>query len=84
MFIHLGGDIVVRSADVITILDSHAKSSKITRQFIETADAEGRLVTFGNEECKSYVITKDNVYMSPISSLTLKRRANFVSSLESR
>ncbi|WP_027415080.1 extracellular matrix regulator RemB [Aneurinibacillus terranovensis] len=84
MFIHLGGDIVVRSADVIAILDYHANSSKITRQFIKHAEKEGRVMASSNEESKSYVITKDKVYCSPISSLTLKRRANFVSSLESR
>jgi extracellular matrix regulatory protein B len=84
MFIHLGGDIVVRSADVITILDYHAKSSKITRHFLKKAEDEGRMVTSGSEDCKSYVITKNKVYTSPISSLTLKRRANFVSSLERR
>jgi extracellular matrix regulatory protein B len=81
MFIHLGGDTVVRSKDVIAILDYHMKqSSKITRQFLQEAEQTGRIILLGNEQSKSFVITKDKVYCSPISSLTLKRRANFLES----
>ncbi|WP_047153329.1 extracellular matrix regulator RemB [Aneurinibacillus tyrosinisolvens] len=81
MFIHLGGDTVVRSKDVIVILDYHMKqSSKITRQFLQEAEQTGRIILLGNEQSKSFVITKDKVYCSPISSLTLKRRANFLES----
>jgi hypothetical protein len=81
MFIHLGGDMVVRAKDVIAILDFHMKqSSKITRQFLQKAEEDGCVVTLGNEQTKSYVITQDKVYCSPISSLTLKRRANFLES----
>lgn len=81
MFIHLGGDMVVRSKDVIIILDFQMKqSSKITRQFLAQAEEAGRLVLLGGEQAKSYVVTEDKVYGSPISSLTLKRRANFLES----
>ncbi|GEN34698.1 extracellular matrix regulator RemB [Aneurinibacillus danicus] len=81
MFIHLGGEMVVRAKDVIAILDYHMKqSSKITRQFLQKAEENGRIITLGSEQTKSYVVTKDKVYCSPISSLTLKRRANFLES----
>ncbi|MFT9849404.1 extracellular matrix regulator RemB [Aneurinibacillus sp. REN35] len=81
MFIHLGGETVVRAKDVVTILDFHMKqSSKITRQFLQKAEESGRIVALDNEQTKSYVVTKDKVYCSPISSLTLKRRANFLES----
>ncbi|MEW9672347.1 extracellular matrix regulator RemB [Ammoniphilus sp. 3BR4] len=84
MFIHLGGDTVVRSTDVIAIIDNHMESSKITKEFLDQKDGEQLLIRISKEETKSYVIMRDKVYCSPISSLTLKRRANFVSSLESR
>lgn len=84
MFIHLGGDTVVRSTDVIAIIDNSMESSKITREFLESKDQLNQLVRISKEDTKSYVILRDRIYCSPISSLTLKRRANFVSSLESR
>jgi extracellular matrix regulatory protein B len=84
MFIHLGGDAVVRSADVIAIIEHNMEVSKVTREFLDEKDRNQQLIRISKEETKSYVMTQDKVYCSPISSLTLKKRANFVSSLESR
>ncbi|MFM1653476.1 extracellular matrix regulator RemB [Brevibacillus sp. B_LB10_24] len=83
MFIHIGGDTVVFSKDVISILDHQSvKTSKITRKFIEDERKVKHFVDHSTDETKSYVITKDAIYCSPISSLTLKRRAQFVDSLD--
>ncbi|WP_134685359.1 extracellular matrix regulator RemB [Brevibacillus migulae] len=83
MFIHIGGDTVVSTKDVITILDHQTvNSSKISKKFMEDEKKEKRVVDRHAEETKSYVVTKDAIYLSPISSLTLKRRAQFVNSLE--
>lgn len=83
MFIHIGGDTVVSTKEVISILDHQSvKTSKITKRFIEDEKKIKRVVDSSAEETKSYVITRDAIYCSPISSLTLKRRAQFVSSLE--
>lgn len=85
MFIHIGADYVVRSQDVVMILDSQlAIGSEVNRDFIRKARDEGKMVEMENEECKSYIITRNQIYCSPISSLTLKRRAKFVSRLERR
>ena len=84
MFIHLGGDTVVRSAEVIAIIQNGMESSKITKEFLESKEREQQLIHISKEETKSYVVMRDRIYCSPISSLTLKRRANFVSSLEGR
>jgi extracellular matrix regulatory protein B len=81
MFIHIGGDTVVSTKDVISILDHQSvKSSKVNKAFLQAK--RSTVVDQGVEETKSYVITKDAVYCSPISSLTLKRRAQFVDSLD--
>jgi regulator of extracellular matrix RemA (YlzA/DUF370 family) len=83
MFIHIGGDTVVSTKEVISILDHQSvKSSKITKRFIEDEKKSKRVVDNHGEETKSYIITKDAIYCSPISSLTLKRRAQFVNSLD--
>ncbi len=83
MFIHIGGDTVVSTKEVISILDHQAvNTSKITKKFIDQARKSNRLIDEHVEETKSYVVTKDAIYCSPISSLTLKRRAHFVNSLD--
>jgi hypothetical protein len=83
MFIHLGGDVMVQSKDVIAIFDLKMKySSDSTKEFLNVADEEGFVVTIDENESKSFVVTSKKVYYSPISSLTLKKRAGFVSELE--
>ncbi|MBP1932343.1 extracellular matrix regulator RemB [Ammoniphilus resinae] len=84
MFIHIGGDTVVRASDVIAIIERNMESCRLTRQFLDEKDSNHLLLRISKEDTKSYVVTKEKVYCSPISSLTLKRRANFVSSIESR
>lgn len=83
MFIHIGGDTVVSTKEVISILDHQSvKASKMNKRFLEDEKKLKRVVKNKLEETKSYVITKDAIYCSPISSLTLKRRAQFVDSLD--
>jgi len=73
----------VSTKEVISIMDHQSiKSSKINKKFIEDEKRLKKLVENSVEETKSYVITKDAIYCSPISSLTLKRRAQFVDSLD--
>jgi hypothetical protein len=77
MFIHLGSDKIIRASELIAIFDlSIEKSSKISKQFIEQANKDKRIEVIGEEECKSLVVTRNKVYYSPISSTTLKKRAN--------
>ncbi|WP_078429542.1 extracellular matrix regulator RemB [Alkalihalobacterium alkalinitrilicum] len=84
MFIHLGGDIVIRSKDVVAILNSDMKeSSGITKEFINAHFKANYVFEISEEMTKSIVITNDQVYYSPISSVTLKRRAQVVSELDS-
>ncbi|WP_209125228.1 extracellular matrix regulator RemB [Alkalihalobacillus sp. BA299] len=84
MFIHLGGDTVIRSKDVVAILNSDMKeSSGITKEFINAHYKANYVIQISEEITKSIVITKEKVYYSPISSVTLKRRAQVVSELES-
>lgn len=76
MYIHLGGEKVIRTSELIAIFDlSIEKSSKISRQFIQKADKDKRIVWIGEEESKTLVVTATKVYYSPISSATLKKRA---------
>ncbi|MGY4688210.1 extracellular matrix regulator RemB [Salibacterium sp. K-3] len=82
MFIHLGGDTVIRSKDVITIVDQDTHdSSSITQQFL-SARGEEDIERISSEQTKSVVVTTEKIYLSPISTLTLKRRAQVISEYE--
>jgi hypothetical protein len=76
MFIHLGGDFVIRSNELIAVFDVNIEtSSKISKAFFMHANKENVLESIGEEEAKSIIVTKTKVYLSPISSTTIKKRA---------
>ncbi len=76
MFLHLGGDVVVSKEDIIAILDMRTRQAPITKEFIEIARDEGFIKSiYDQEKEKSFVITTKDIYMSPISCITLKKRA---------
>ncbi|MBA9085908.1 hypothetical protein FHR92_002380 [Fontibacillus solani] len=82
MYIHLGGEKVIQSSELIAIFDiSIEKSSKISKQFVSHAIKDKNVLRIGEEEAKSIVVTKNMVYFSPISSATLKKKTsiNFLS-----
>ncbi|MFD0621425.1 MULTISPECIES: extracellular matrix regulator RemB [Paenibacillus] len=77
MYIHLGGEKVIRSSELVAIFDvSIEKSSKCSKQFLSHAEGQKNVEVIGEEEAKSIVVTKGKIYYSPISSTTLKKRAN--------
>jgi len=93
MFLHLGGDVVVPLKNIIAIIDySSISKSKDSKSFFKTAEEEGFVYKISEEEPKSYIITekiekrnkgsekivKTVIYYSPISSVTLCKRANFI------
>jgi hypothetical protein len=79
MYIHLGGEKIIRSSELIAIFDiSIEKSSKVSKQFMTHSQQDKKLERIGEEEAKSIVVTKNTVYYSPISSSTLKKRAKIL------
>jgi len=96
MFLHLGGDMVVYTKDIIAILDIESTlKSKHSRDFLNTCEEEGFVIRVTNEDPRSFVITerveiathkrkairKIIVYYSPISAPTLQKRANFTATI---
>jgi hypothetical protein len=80
MFIHLGGEKLIRSNELIAIFDlSIEKSSKISYQFVQEALERKAIEKIGEEEPKSLVLTSTKLYYSPISPATLKKRAQSLS-----
>ncbi|MFA5881950.1 MAG: DUF370 domain-containing protein [Eubacteriales bacterium] len=78
MFIHLGGDVVVSKDEVITILNNQLlKKNEINKEFMELAEEDGFLSLITEKaNAKALIITSKRVYMSPISSMTLKKRSD--------
>lgn len=76
MFIHLGGEKVIRTSELIAIFDISIEQAKISKQFMTQAAKSKKTETIGEEEPKSLVVTQSKIYYSPISSTTLKKRAN--------
>lgn len=67
---------MIRMREVIAIFDAsscQAKESKFP--YIELAMREGKVEYISPDDVKSYIITANQVYASPISSSTLKKRA---------
>ena len=80
MYLHLGEETVVRMKDIIGIFDIENTSiGKHTRDFLTASEKGGRVVTVSYEMPKSFVVCKDEeeekVYISQISTATLKKRA---------
>ncbi|GMA50737.1 hypothetical protein GCM10025857_20940 [Alicyclobacillus contaminans] len=80
MFIHIGGDTMVCMKDVIGIFDIHVQESPLTAKFIELAKRNEAVEIVELGEIKSFVVTEQKLYYSPISSLTLKKRAHLLDS----
>ncbi len=83
MYIHLGSDTVVNMKHVIGIFDMESTSiSRITREFLATAEEEGFVFNVSEDVPKSYVVCEVDgrpiIYISQISTSTLTKRSNFI------
>jgi ribosomal protein S8 len=86
MFIHLGGDVVISLKDVISIMDVESSNlSNTTKEFLSIAEDEGFIQKISEDEPKSFILTekknKTIIYLSPISSVTLFKRAGFIDNI---
>jgi hypothetical protein len=83
MFIHIGGDVVIPMKNVIAILDIETTTlSKDTKEFLRIAEEEGFVEAISEDLPKTFIITevdkKSKIYLSPISSVTLHKRSEYI------
>ena len=84
MYLHLGQDTVVRTDSVVGIFDLENTSiSKITKDFLARSEKAGLVVNVTSDLPKSFVVCDDaregaRVYITQISSATLKKRSGFL------
>ena len=82
MFLHLGADTVIPLRDVISITDIKVARSGINEEFLRGKGEEKLISDVSGGPAKSFIVTDKTVYLSAISSTTLKKRAQFLSSEE--
>ncbi len=85
MLLHLGADVVIEEGEVVGIFDlDNSSTSKRTRAFLADAQRKGEVINVSIGELpKSFVVCTvettrgrgQRVYISPIASSTLRRRA---------
>lgn len=86
MYIHLGQETVIKSDEVIGIFDLDSTTvSKNTRIFLSKAEKKKEVVNVSFELPKSFIICskkrKNKVFISQISSSTLRKRSGFIDTL---
>ena len=90
MYLHLGQDTVIKMGEMIGIFDLETSTiSQITRQYLSQAEKTGRVVNVSMEMPKTFVVCcgEDGavtVYISQISSATLRKRTRFLEGISLR
>ena len=75
MYLHLGGEVAVKSSDVIGIFDIERCSvSKITVDFLNNSQKKKQIVYISNDMPKSFIVTEKLTYISNVSNQTICRR----------
>jgi len=76
MFLHLGNSKVISGNSVIAILNIEAPISNDLQEIIENAALDKKLINISKKDKKkALVICDEGIYLSPISSNTLYKRA---------
>jgi extracellular matrix regulatory protein B len=78
MFLHIGGDFAIPIRDIISIHNFNTFFSDKNKMYLEHMESEGKIIHLKEKKPKSIVITNDLIYLSVISSLTLKKRAGLL------
>ena len=78
MYLNIGNDMSVRSKNIIGIFDmDNTSTSRRTREFLDKAEAEGKVVPC-DDLPKSFIVTteygSERVYLTTLSSATLEKR----------
>lgn len=75
MFLFLGGEITVKSKEVIGIFDIEECSvSRMTADYLNSCQKKGQVVYVSQDMPKSFVVCEDKIYISNVSNDTINRR----------
>lgn len=83
MFVHIGDDNIIRTEEVVAMIDySLFSSSTIIEEMIFNQRKQNNVTESAYDEAKSIVITIDHIYFSSLSVLTLSKRAQLENTLD--
>lgn len=78
MYINIGEVFVLKTEDITGIFDMDKTTvNKATRDFLAKAQKENRVVLTSYELPKSFIVAKDKIYISPLNTSTLLKRAGW-------
>ncbi len=76
MYLHLGVDYMVKNSEIIAIFNLNHPQSQVYNEYVKKYGSHYQIVdASGGEGYYSCVLTNDTMYLSSISSITLKKRA---------
>ena len=84
MYLHLGGEYVIKEEEVIGIFDLDTSTvSKHTRSFLNKKEKEKKVINVSYELPKSFILVEnqkkeEKIYISQISSSTLNKRSGII------
>lgn len=75
MYLHLGSDYMIKNSEIIAIFNLKDDDSDIYKEYIRKYGSKYEIIDASEgEEFYSCVLTEDKIYLSAISSATLKKR----------
>lgn len=75
MFLFLGGDVSVRLSEVVGVFDIEECSvSRVTADYLNACQRNGRIVNVSEDMPKSFIVTSDKTYISNVSHSTIVKR----------
>ena len=76
MFLFLGGETTVADSEVVGIFNIEECSvSRITADYLNACQKQGRIVNVSVDMPKSFIVTDKKTYISNVSNDTINRRA---------
>ncbi|HAG10069.1 MAG TPA: DUF370 domain-containing protein [Desulfotomaculum sp.] len=79
MLIHLGGDVAIPGKCIIMILNSNVEKSSIVKDYLAVVKEENFVHDLADEGSgRAFIITDRGVFISPVSSATLKKRSDSI------
>ena len=76
MFIHIGENTVITDEKIIGIFDMDTSTvNKATRDYLSHAEKTGRVEYVNYDLPKSFIVTDEKIYISPINTSTLIKRS---------
>lgn len=77
MYLHLGADCMVKNSEIIAIFNLRHPQSNIYSEYMQKYSQNYTLVdATEGEDYASVILTKNTLYLSSISAITLKKRVD--------